>query len=269
MTPMQKTAKYLAIALAVLIIVGIIAGIVTAIGVIGFMFNKEEKGPEEMQTFELSDNITSLDIKIGAADFSIVFGDAFCVESGSGKVTVTEKDGKLTIKEKSRFGFGFRSEDITVVLHIPENTVFDKIEISTGAGKVSICSLVADSIKLDFGAGNVTVDELVAKERADIGLGAGKVEIRDGALKDLDLDMGVGELKLTSALTGDCDIDCGVGAAEFNIIGSVDEYMIDIQKGLGETKLNGKSFSGVYGDGANRLDIDGGVGRVEVNFTEE
>lgn len=266
MTSMQIFVKFLAITLAILICIGIVFGIIAAIGAVSFAFDRESAVAGEMKNYEIKEEIKKLEIEIGAAKLSVVRGDDIRIESNLNNIAVESKNGKLEIKEESRFDARFSSEDVFVVLYIPSDLFFEKVEISTGAGKVMIESLSADSLKLEFGAGRVTVDELVAENSADIDLGAGKVEIKSGALNRLDLDLGVGEFKLTSALSGNCDIDCGVGAAEINIIGAAEKYKVSIDKGIGETKLNGQSFSGVYGDGLDVIDIDGGIGKLEVNF---
>ena len=121
---------------------------------------------------------------------------------------------------------------------------------------------------MNFGAGNVGIDKMISTERTEITGGAGKIEIRDGKTHNLDLDMGVGKLHYRSEITGNSDLDCGVGAVEIVLLGGEELYDIDLDKGLGLASINGISYAdGVdYGDGENKLDINGGVGDLKVIF---
>ena len=91
-----------------------------------------------------------------------------------------------------------------------------------------------------------------------------------GALKNLDLDMGVGELNLTSAFSGDCKFDMGVGKSNVTLIGSRDDYTLDIEKGIGSVPVDGQDVSdfGSSGNGTNRVEISGGIGAINVSFEE-
>ena len=49
-----------------------------------------------------------------------------------------------------------------------------------------------------------------------------------------------------------------------------DDYFITLDKGLGNATINGKNMSGdtTYGTGENKLDIDGGLGSIQIDFIE-
>ena len=49
-----------------------------------------------------------------------------------------------------------------------------------------------------------------------------------------------------------------------------DDYCIILDKGLGNATINGKNMSGdtTYGTGENKLDIDGGLGSIQIDFIE-
>ena len=83
--------------------------------------------------------------------------------------------------------------------------------------------------------------------------------------------MGLGQLNLTSALTGDCNLDSGVGEMNVTLLGSKDDYELDIEKGIGNITVDGKNVTdfGSSGNGANEVDIHGGVGAINVCFNNE
>ena len=142
--------------------------------------------------------------------------------------------------------------------------------IDTGAGKVEIDSLSCDVLKLSLGAGKADIKNLTANSRADIDGGAGELDIDGGKLCNLKLDMGVGKLTLKSRIEGESDLDYGVGETDLILLGSLEDYQIEIDKGIGEAKLNGENMQDdlVYGSGENKIEIDGGVGSINIEFSE-
>lgn len=265
MTKFQKIIKYAALAMAIFLSVSIFGGILSAVGVVGIFFDSDAV-LENVKTYTVSDNITKLEIEIGAADFAIKQAGTFSVESNLKNLTVTEKNGTLIIKEKKRLG---TYNGAVLVLNIPADTVFEKAEITTGAGRLTAEALWANTLKLELGAGEVNIKSLIAKTKADIDGGAGKITISGGSLYNLDLDMGVGQLNLTSALAGNSELDLGVGESNLTFIGGKDDYAVDIEKGLGSITVDGKNFSNYSStDGQNRIDINGGVGAINIDFKE-
>lgn len=229
---------------------------------------------DEVKTYEITEEIQALDIRIGAVDVNILQGEKFCVESNLKKLEVRERDGCLSVKDLSRrngFGFGdYSLKDAVLTIILPKNASFERIYFFAGAGKLAIDALSAETVDLELGAGNVTIGALTATREIDIEGGAGRIEILDGALHDLDLEMGVGELKLSAALLGDCDLALGVGSSEITLIGSMADYTLDIEKGLGAITVDGKTVTdfGSSGSGASHVEISGGVGAICVNFKE-
>lgn len=268
MTSWQKTIKYAAMAFAVFLAVSIIGSILGALAGVDLLLGSGERGAVgEMKTYEISGGIRELDIDIGAADFEIKSGDTFRVESNLKNLTVQERSGRLVISEKTQFGVTYTGE-ATLDLYIPAGTVFDKADITTGAGVVSISELTADTLKLELGAGKVDIESLTATRRAEIDGGAGELNILGGNLCDLDLDLGVGELNFSAGLSGECDFDCGVGAANIVLPGGEEDYTIRIDKGLGDASIGGEHVTDGrnYGSGPVELDVDGGVGKIEISF---
>lgn len=268
MTTFQKVIKYIAMAFAVFLTVSIIGGILGAVGLFGGLFD-DDAVLDDAKTYTVSGNITKLEVEINAADFTIKQADEFSVESNLKYLTVKEENGVLKIKENKRFGLTYN--DATMILYIPANTVFEKADITTGAGRLTIDTLSANSLKLELGAGEVNITSLNAFDDADIDGGAGKITISGGSLRNLDLDMGVGQLNLTSAVLGNSDFDLGIGETNITLIGSKEDYKIDAEKGIGNITIDGKSvsnFDGI-GNGDNKIEVSGGIGAINLEFKEE
>ena len=267
MTNFQKTVKYIAMAFAIFLTVSIIGGILSMFGLFGGFFGGDAV-TEDIKIYSVSSEIKSLEVKINAADFTIKQGESFSVESNLKHLTVEDKNGVLTVKETKKFAHTYTGAILT--LYIPADAVFERANIITGAGRLTVDSLSASIMNFELGAGEVTIDTLVATSSIDIDGGAGRITVSGGALRNLDLDMGVGKLNLTSALTGEGDFDLGVGESNITVIGNKDDYRLDIEKGLGNITVDGTSVSNIKdkGNGNNSIEVSGGIGAINLKFKE-
>ncbi len=270
MTAFQKVIKYLAIVIAVILLVGII------VGVLGATALKDKHAPagesavyDDIKTFAVAGDITVLDVEINAADFKIKYGDSFAVESNLKRLTVDDKGGVLTIKDGGKMP-GATYSDAVLTVYIPADTVFEKLSLETGACRFTADSLAANVVKLRFGAGEVSINELTAAFSADIEGGAGQLTVSGGALNEADVEMGAGQLNLTAVLTGECDFDLGVGESNITVLGRRADYELEIEKGLGGITVDGVSVTNVDDDRncLNSIDLSGGVGAINLNFTQ-
>ena len=155
-------------------------------------------------------------------------------------------------------------------MYVPSDFIFDRVAIESGASKTNIEELYTKQLYLDLGAGKVMINNLTVLENAKIDGGAGETIIKSSNIHNLDLEMGVGRLSLSSKLTGNNKIDSGIGEMNLSLLGTLDDYCIILDKGLGNATINGKNMSDdtTYGTGENKLDIDGGVGSIQIDFIE-
>ena len=267
MTASQKVIKYLAIAFAIFLTVMIIGGILSAVGLLGGLFSSDAV-LDEVKTYSVAADIHNLDIEINAADLYIKEGDSFSVESNLKHLKVEANGGMLTIQETKKITGTYNGAILTV--YVPAGTVFDNVNLTTGAGRLSAANLSSETLNFEFGAGDVSVDSLVATKSADIEGGAGKITIADGILHNLDLEMGVGQLNLTSVLMGECSLDSGVGEMNITLLGNQNDYKLELEKGIGSISVDGQGVSdnGSIGNGTNEVEINGGVGAINVKFKE-
>lgn len=271
MNSVQKAIKYLAIAFAIFLSVSIIGGIIIGLtGVSYILSGRDSKAVGEMQVYPIEGEISSLSVDLSGAELKIQTADKFSVESNHNYISVKAENGKLRIYETKKL-FSVYPKGSTVILNIPENFVFAEACVDTGAGKVEIDALSANILKLYLGAGKAEINNLTANSRADIDGGAGELTIEGGQLCNLNLDMGVGKLTLKSRIEGNSQIDYGVGETNLTLLGSSEDYKIEIDKGIGEVRLAGESMGddSVYGWGENRIEIDGGIGAIRIEFSED
>ncbi len=268
MTDFQKVVKYIAIAFAIALTVAIVGGIFNAIGLLGGLFSEDNEATDDIKTYSITSDINKLKIEINAADLYIKKGDEFSVESNLKKLKVKEKNGTLTLEEKSKNFGSYNGAKLTIF--IPTETEFDNVKLITGAGRLTIEKLSAKKLDFVLGAGEVIIENLIAANEADVDGGAGKITISDGVLHNLDLDMGVGQLNLTSVLTGESEFDLGIGESNITVIGNKDDYRLDIEKGIGNITVDGTVVSNIKGQGKgkNTIEISGGIGAINLKYQD-
>lgn len=286
MTFWQKVIKYLAIALAIFLIVNIIGAILSIIGIIGgiaFFTNtitdvKEEivqESPEYLKQPEvIADNINiedivKFEIEVKYSNLEIKKGD-FKVESNDTNVKCTQKGNELIVKETGN-NWLRNKEGNKVIIYIPENKEFNEIEIDTGAGNIEIESLNTKDLSFSIGAGKVVINNLKVTNEAEIDGGAGKVDILSGEICNLNLDMGIGEFNICTKLLGNNDIEQGMGKLTIKLRDSQENYTIRTRKGMGSITIDGKEAqnNSIYGNGQNILNIEGGMGAIEITTNNE
>ena len=286
MTFWQKVIKYLAIALAIFLIVNIIGAILSIIGIIGgiaFFTNtitdvKEEivqESPEYLKQPEvIADNINiedivKFEIEVKYSNLEIKKGD-FKVESNDTNVKSKQKGNELIVKETGN-NWLRNKEGNKVIIYIPENKEFNEIEIDTGAGNIEIESLNTKDLSFSIGAGKVEINNLKVTNEAEIDGGAGKVDILSGEICNLNLDMGIGEFNVCTKLLGNNDIEQGMGKLTIKLRDSQENYTIRTRKGMGSITIDGKEAqnNSIYGNGQNILNIEGGMGAIEITTNNE
>lgn len=269
MTSAQKIIKYLAISFAVFLIFSILSAIMFCMSTISHIFNNDDSVVlEELADMNIKDDgISALDIDINYANLTIKVGDSLDAKTNSKYISCIQEGNKLTIKEKKHSWF-YNKKNNDLIVYIPENLIFDIISINTGSGKIEIDDIHTNILKFDLGAGKVTIDSLIVDDRAEIDGGVGEISILSGSINNLDLDVGVGKFKLISKLTGNNKVEAGVGKLEMVLVGTLNDYKISVDKGIGSAKLeNDDMKSGnIYGSGVNIIDIDGGIGSIDIKI---
>lgn len=267
MSTFQKIIKYLAMAFAISLIVSIISGICYGIGSVSFIFASDTE--DITKEFESFSGANALYADLDGAELVIKQGDTLKAEADSEYISCRQDGNRILITEKSHRLFGRNNKSRKVTVYIPENLVFDEAEISVGAGKVTAETINSKKLSLDIGAGEMIIDSLNVTDEAEIDGGAGSIKIADGSITNLDADTGMGEFILCARLSGSSEIDHGIGEADISLVGDESDYTITINKGIGEATLDGKSVSsGDYGNGASSIDIDCGIGEINVGFVE-
>lgn len=268
MNSLQKIIKYLAVALAIFLTFNIIYGIMYGVSFIGNIFGNDETIVEEkLNELEVSNATKILEINVSSSNITFKQGTTFRAETNNKYINIKQDNNKMLITEKKNNWF-FNSNNNELIIYIPNDFIFDVFLIETGAGKVNIDSLSTKQLYLNLGAGKVDINSLNVLSKAKVDGGAGDLSIIKSDIHNLDLDMGVGKLLLESKLTGNNKIDSGVGKMDLTLIGTLDDYQISLDKGIGNATINGTLMvdKNIYGTGFNKIDIDGGIGSIDIDF---
>ena len=248
-----------------LLAVGVILSLIACVSIIASLVG-HGSAVGDNRDYEISGVVEYLEVEIGAADFRIEKGSEFSVKSNLKHLSFRQTGDRLVLRETMTFG-NKNYNGAELVITIPEDLVLKEIDITTGAGRFTADIISAKKVSLELGAGEVIINQLIALNEADIEGGTGKITIGGGSLNNLRFEMGVGELNLCSRLSGNSDLELGIGEANVVLIGTRDDYMLDVNKGIGDISLEGESVSGgKIGSGDARVNISGGIGAINVNF---
>ena len=96
----------------------------------------------------------------------------------------------------------------------------------------------------------------------------GNFYINSGTIGNLELDQGVGKVYVNAYLRGTSKIEGGVGKLDINLLGGKDNYRIVVEKGVGSIKVDGNAVGNenIIGSGNSKVNIEGGVGEININF---
>ena len=276
MTTAQKIIKYIATAFAVFLIVTIISLILSVsyvlLSAFGLIHTNNNVITEDLKVISSEvKEISTLDINLAYTNLEIKTGASFRVETNNSKITFTNDNGSVKIKEKNLNWL--RNNNITsnLIIYIPEGMIaLDETNIETGAGKINIEELKTQGLHLELGAGDVYIKNVIATQDAKIDGGVGKTELKSCEINNLKANLGVGEFVFHGKLTGKSEIDSGIGAINIDLTDNKENYTIDVSKGLGNVTLDGQKLEmdRVYGTGENYIDVDGGVGEIKIDFEE-
>lgn len=266
MTGIQRVIKWFGIALGIFLSISIISSILGLIYVVSGFTGLTNSSLDDNYSYRYDKFVLNLDIDLSYSNLSILTGEVFYIETNDKDIHFIEKDNKLKISDSSRDLFSLKKNS-KVVIYLPNDYKFDNVFISSGAGKVHIDSINLDYFDLELGAGEFVVDNIIVKEM-DTETGAGSFRINNGIIGKLDFDMGVGSVFITSKIVNYGKIEAGVGSLGLNLVGTGEDYNLDISKGLGNIYVDNTqiSDSDKVGNGDSKIDIDGGIGKIEVNF---
>lgn len=227
-----------------LIIAGVlvVAGLLLFVGVMsvnGWDFSKISMSRYVENTYEISGDFEGININETTADIEFVLSNdgkskVVCVESEKMKHTVDVENKILNIDiDDSRawydyIGINFGSPKTTVYLPeksykelcievstgavvIPDNFVFDNIDINGSTGIVSCMATALNKIDIELDTGSFKGEKIVA-EQVNVSTDTGKVVLREVTAKDsVNIEVDTGNVELTDVTCGALDVQSDTG----------------------------------------------------------
>lgn len=280
MNTAQKLIKAFALALAMIIVISIFGALVGGVYVVGNLIS----GTDDAQLGEITEiwtededeevrEIRSLNINVKATSVRlrrVQDGDRVRVETNNDYIVNWIDGSTLEIVEKSHGFFGLGGQG-DLVIYTRESVRFDDVNIEIGAGTLEIEDLETKRLDLDLGAGKAQIRNLKVTEEADIEGGTGKTAIVDSELRDARINLGVGKADVEARLLGDSRLVTGVGKLDLVLLGKETDYKLTIDKGIGAVELNGSKLGdgARWGEGKNRVDLEAGIGAVDIRIRED
>ena len=285
MKEFQKIIKYIAVAFGLYLAISIIGGIIAIIvsiftGFYGISYltdslndtiNSDDTSIERNDENQEVEEFSKMKLDISASNLTIKLeGNSYKVETYQipKNTKIESKDGILEIKSNKKLNKSDSKSSITI--YLPEDVELEETDIQVGAGIVDVTGLIAKNVEFNFGAGNVNMQNITVKNNAKIECGAGQVIIKNSELANANIEAGVGKLVYSGDLTGNTQIDCGVGDVELELTGDAEKYSIHTEKGIGDIKINDSSVANdsTIGKGENKINIEGGVGNVDIKMSK-
>lgn len=260
----NRIIKTFAFILAAIVIISMLGGIY-ALCITVFDLFQSNQIENQIQYDSL---MSSLDIDLKTANLEIKLGDKLLVSTTNKYVTTYQNDNNIVIQEKKH---SLLSKDNNkVIITVPDNFLLDIVEIDITSGSIKIDKLETKRLNLDLGSGTTKINNLLVTDKTKIDCGSGKFLLNNGNLSNLNLDTGLGDTILNAKIIGNSNIETDIGKLELNLIGSINDYELTIDKGVGSIKLNNESLKdkSVVGTGNNYLLIEGGIGLTSITTSE-
>ena len=274
MTTFQKVIKYCAIGLAAFLCVLIISAAVNGIRSFTEIFNfaknknktKDNDEAKYSEVIDFNDQIIGLNLDLKGTNLIIEEGSKLSVEVDDKDIRVFEENNTLRVVDKNNKVIKSASN---VTITMPSYLYFERVNITTGAGKVKVNGINTNELNMELGAGKVTLSN-INSAKTSIETGAGSVLIKKSILNDLDLELGVGEINIDADITGNSNIESGIGSLKLDLNNNESMYKFDIEKGIGSITFNGDKITNntIIGNGENHIKIEGGIGSIKIKTSD-
>lgn len=189
-----------------------------------------------MEPVEIRETCDNLDIEFGAGSLEICYADVeyILIEPDYVKhFSAYVEDNTLYIEGGLEVN---SNSNAALTITLPNNKSLKTIDLEIGASEASASGLTADALIIEVGAGSAEFTEL--------------------NVQTLDIEVGVGELTVEA-------------------VGKESDYSYSVECGIGTVSIGDNTYSGVgtshdieQPSATRFIDIECGIGEVEIEFTE-
>ena len=201
----------------------------------------------DISRYTLEGNIGSLNVEIGGCTLYLEESkdSVFSLEAeNTRKLQAYIENGTLYIKALRNGQIWNEPGSCKITLYVPEVYMKEKADIAVGAGAIEMENLNAADVYLEVGAGSVEAGRLQA-DSLDVNVGAGEVSIYEMQVRRLAGEVGVGYGYLKGDVTENADISCAMGSVDLFLGGAQPDYNYAVECGMGSVEIGSESYSGL------------------------
>jgi len=249
-----------------IVLIFVLTGIIIAVslafrlGTFKRMFSNAFAYEEVATVEEPLESFKDISIDADIMSFEIARGDDYHVEyrfpgSMLVKCTVDDDTLKITAKgKKNSFNIknAFSNENFKMIVYVPKNAAFGKLEGNIDAGDFRISDAVFEEIDLDMDAANTEFSNITVGD-IRIVADAGNIEINDSVTEDLTVETDAGNAELS-----------GVSAQEINVtteMGNIEFKNVNFDEGSFESQLGNIEVKGTF----NKAKAECSMGAISIN----
>lgn len=157
-----------------------------------------------------------------------------------------------------------------VTVTVPEETLLDRVELSTALGDVDVCRVRAGSVDAHTALGDVWASNTAA-DTITLDTNLGDVDGKDLDAGRLTMDSRLGSLSLEGAPAAGMDLHTNMGDIDLELSCSAGECSYELSSNMGACSVDGsgqdKSARQTVSGAAYRLDAHTNMGAVRLSFT--
>lgn len=230
----------------------------------------------DVANHSLGSNIPKLDVEIGGCALYLEESpdeDFYLEAYNMKKLQSYVKDNTLHIKAARSGRIWEESMNCEIILYVPKDYHFDKVEMEVGAGLIAMEEINGDEMSFETGMGQITA-EYIQASNLSMSAGMGEIVVNEMNVHKLDAETGMGHIYMEGAIVKKADIECSMGGVEILVYGAKKDYNYNVECGMGSTDIGGKSYSGLarekYIDNgaAADMNVECAMGSVQISFTE-
>ena len=174
------------------------------------------------------------------------------------RLTVNQSGNRLIVRNDERQARNIRGLNLAgnnqLIIHIPRETVFTRVDISVGVGTLEVEHLSAIEMSVDVGVGEAVFRSFDAS-RATVECGVGRVELNGAVGESISFNNGIGE-------------------TVFHSTGRKSDHDLTLSSGIGAITVDGSSQGG-FGNNSRinsgaeiKITVENGIGSVDISFQE-
>lgn len=189
------------------------------------------------------------------------------------------KDGTTLKIQETGSRKGTHDDSARITIQMPDGMqdqkqVLQELNLEQAAGGIFIdMPLTSEVININVKAGECEASQkLTALKNIFIEVGGGQIDLDEVSAEEISLKANAGQIDTEKLEADAIRIECGVGDIQTEVAGREQDYDYDVTCSMGDVEIGDNRYSGfsskrrIENGGGKVMEVDCGVGRVEVSF---